>query len=418
MSENHSSVAAASHSHVFLGEGHEKSEHKTWAVIWLCGAMMIAEIIGGLLFGSIALVADGLHMSTHAGALLLAALAYTYARKYADDPTFTFGTGKLGDLAGFTSAIILAMIALLIGYESVSRIFSPVPIHFAQAIPIACLGLAVNVASAWLLSGGDHLHGHSHGHGHGHDHGHEDHDHDESRDIATSAGAVALEVFEDGVPPRFRLHAKTGAALTTQATLVETLRSDGTRQLFAMKDQGGYLESVDEIPEPHAFTATVRIGAQSYPVVFEEHEHASGAAARDNNMRAAVIHVIADAAVSVLVIVGLLLASAFGWLWMDPLAGIIGACVIASWSHGLVRDTGAILLDMNPDRSMANKLRQAIEIEGDQLADLHLWRLGPGHLGAIVSVITTKARESDYYRSRLVRFTSLSHLTVEVLHKS
>src|SRR5271155_657888 len=123
------SATANLHSHVFLGEGHEKSERKTWAVIWLCGAMMIAEIVGGLLFGSIALVADGMHMSTHAGALLLAALAYSYSRKHANDPRFTFGTGKLGDLAGFTSAIILAMIALLIGYEAVSRFIEPVPIR-------------------------------------------------------------------------------------------------------------------------------------------------------------------------------------------------------------------------------------------------------------------------------------------------
>src|SRR5271157_1190417 len=142
------------HNHVFLGPRHERAERKTWAVIWLCAAMMIAEIIGGLLFGSIALIADGLHMSTHAGALLLAALAYSYARKHADDPRYTFGTGKLGDLAGFTSAIILAMIALLIGYEAVGRLFAPVPIHFAEAIPIASLGLAVNIASVWLLSGG------------------------------------------------------------------------------------------------------------------------------------------------------------------------------------------------------------------------------------------------------------------------
>src|ERR1700710_720258 len=130
------------HSHVFLGEGHEHAEKRTWAVIWLCGAMMALEIAGGLAFGSIALVADGLHMSTHAGALLLAALAYTYARKHADNPHFTFGTGKLGDLAGFSSAIILAMIAILIAYESIVRLFAPIPIHFGQAIPIACLGLA------------------------------------------------------------------------------------------------------------------------------------------------------------------------------------------------------------------------------------------------------------------------------------
>src|ERR1700689_1746321 len=191
------------HQHIFLGEAHDRSGRKTWAVIWLCGFMMCAEIIGGILFGSIALVADGLHMSTHAGALLLAALAYTYARKHANDPRFTFGTGKLGDLAGFTSAIILAMIALLIGYESVSRIFDPVAIHFAEAIPIACLGLAVNIASAWLLSGGEH-HGHSHAHGHAHG-SHDHHDHDESHEIATPAGTVILNIFEDGVPPRFQL---------------------------------------------------------------------------------------------------------------------------------------------------------------------------------------------------------------------
>jgi cation diffusion facilitator family transporter len=409
------SNGAAFHSHVFLGEGHEKSERKTWAVIWLCGAMMIAEIVGGLLFGSIALVADGLHMSTHAGALLLAALAYTYARKHANDPAFTFGTGKLGDLAGFTSAIILAMIALLIGYESVTRIFAPVPIHFQEAIPIACLGLAVNIASAWLLSGG---HGHGHNHGHDHAQAHEGHEHDESHRIATALGPIVLEVFEDRVPPRFRLRAEGHSVLTAEDISIETVRRDGTRQLFAMKDQGAYLESTDEIPEPHEFTAHVRIGPQNYPVVFEEHEHAHGSSARDNNMRAAIIHVMADAAVSVLVIAGLLLARTFGWLWMDPLAGIVGACVIASWSYGLIRDTGAILLDINPDRTMANRLRETIEVDGDKIVDLHLWRLGPGHLGAIVSVVTKQPRECDYYHDRLARFASLSHLTVEVLHKS
>jgi cation diffusion facilitator family transporter len=302
------------HSHAFLSEAHETSERKTWIVIGLCGLMMTVEIIGGLLFGSIALVADGLHMSTHAGALLLAALAYTYSRRHVHDPRFSFGTGKLGDLAGFTSAVILAMIAILIGYESVTRFFVPVSIRFAEAIPIACLGLAVNVASAWLLSGGAHAHDH-------------DHDHDHSRAHANPAHRAAH---------------------------------------------------------------------------------------RDNNIRAAVIHVIADAAVSVLVIAGLLLARAFGWLWMDPLAGMIGACVIASWSYGLMRDTGAILLDMNPDRQMAVMLRQCIESDGDRIADLHLWRLGPGHLGAIVSVATTRARNAAFYREKLAPFRSLSHLTIEV----
>jgi cation diffusion facilitator family transporter len=412
MIESNSAAPSPFHSHVFLGEGHEKSERKTWAVIWLYGAMMIAEIVGGLLFGSIALVADGMHMSTHAGALLLAALAYTYARKHANDPNFTFGTGKLGDLAGFTSAIILAMIALLIGYESVSRIFAPVAIHFREAIPIACLGLAVNVASAWLLSSGGQHHGHSHGHAH------EGHDHDEAHHITTHAGMVVLEIFEDGVPPRFRLRPEAGQTLEMHAIKIETVRSGGARQQFTMVDRDGYMESIEEIPEPHAFEANLQMGGETYAVDFVEHEHAHSATARDNNMRAAIIHVIADAAVSVFVIVGLSLAFAFGWLWMDPLAGIIGALVIASWSYALILDTGAILLDMNPDRSMATYLRQAVESEGDQLADLHLWRLGPGHMGAIISVITTHAREADYYRARLARFRSLSHLTVEILHKS
>lgn len=399
------------HSHAFLGDGHERAERRTWWVIALCGAMMVLEIVGGVAFGSIALVADGLHMSTHAGALLLAALAYTYARKYAHDPRFTFGTGKLGDLAGFTSAIVLAMIALLIGYEAVSRLFAPVPIRFAEAIPIAVLGLAVNVASVWLL-GGSHDHGgHGHGHGHGHHHGH-----DEEHSIATPDGVLALSVFEDGTPPVFRLRPQAGGAIA--AATVETLRPDGTRQAFAMQDRGGWLESAEPIPEPHEFTAHVHVGGGTYPAVFKEHGHghdAHGAAHRDNNMRAAVVHVVADAAVSVLVIIGLVLARAFGWLWMDPLAGIVGACVIASWSYGLVRDTGAILMDMVPDRRVAEGVRQAIEAGGDTLADLHVWRLGPGHLGAIVAVVTVQAaRGPGHYRQLLARFPTLSHLTIEV----
>ena len=314
-------MSTASHSHVFLGEGHDKNERRTWAVIALCAVMMVAEIVGGLLFGSIALVADGLHMSTHASALLLAALAYRYARRHAEDPRFSFGTGKLGDLAGFSSAIVLLMIAVLIGYEAVARLMAPVPISFNEAIPIAVLGLIVNIVSALLLSGGSHDHGHSHDHSHSHSH---DHAH----------------------------------------------------------------EHVDA--------------------------HVHGTAHRDNNMRAAVIHVLADAVVSVLVIAGLLLGRTFGWLFMDPVAGLVGAAVIASWSYGLIRDTGAILLDMNPDRGMAERVRATIERDGDRLEDLHLWRLGPGHLGAILSVATTKPRDAGHYRRLLRHFGNLSHVTVEV----
>jgi cation diffusion facilitator family transporter len=226
------------HEHLFLGADHARNERKTWTVIALCGAMMVAEIVGGALFGSMALMADGLHMSTHAGALLIAAFAYTYARRHAHDPRFTFGTGKLGDLAAFTSAIVLAMIALLIAGESVVRLLHPVSIAFDEAIAVAVLGLGVNLASAWLLRD-DHDHHH-----HGHDHGHQ--------------------------------HAS-----------------------------------------PH-----------------EEHDHADHARDhhRDLNLRAAYVHVLADAAVSILAIVGLLAGRELGWIWMDPVMGIVGACVIANWS--------------------------------------------------------------------------------------
>jgi len=323
------------HSHVFLGEGHETNERRTWMVIALCSFMMIAEIVGGLLFGSIALVADGLHMSTHASALLLAALAYRYARRHAADERFSFGTGKLGDLAGFTSAVVLALIALLIAYESVTRFIWPVPIHFNEAIPIAALGLMVNVASVLLLSGG---------HPHGHDHAH-----------AGPSSPVHRHVHDD-----------------TDA--IETSEHD----------------------DKH------------------DHAHAHGTARRDNNMRAAIVHVLADAAVSVLVIIGLSFGLWLGWAWMDPLVGLVGAVVIAAWAYSLIRDTGAILLDMTPDRAMAERTRAAIEADGDRLTDLHLWRLGPGHLGAIVSVTTHQQRSADYYQSLLRRYRALSHVTVQV----
>jgi cation diffusion facilitator family transporter len=333
MAETDTPLFEPQHDHVFLGAGHERAERQTWAVIWLCGVMMALEIAGGMLFGSLALVADGLHMSTHASALLLAALAYRYARQHAGDRRFVFGTGKLGDLAGFTSAVILAMIALLIAYEAMSRFINPIPIQFREAIPIAVLGLGVNLVSAWLLSRGSRVHHHHQ----------DDHEHENERDPGRDA------------------HKATG-----------------------------------------------------------EHEHlvdernSLAVAHRDNNLRAAIIHVAADAAVSVLVIVGLLLARTFEWLWMDPLAGIVGACVIGSWSLGLVRDTGRVLLDMTPDRALEERIQKSVQMAGDRLTDLHLWRLGPGHLGAILAIETRQPRDASFYRAQLGRIRALSHVTIEV----
>ncbi|KGD10670.1 CDF family Co(II)/Ni(II) efflux transporter DmeF [Burkholderia pseudomallei] len=418
MSEFENVAFGAGHDHVFLGAAHGQNERRTWTVIALCTAMMVAEIVGGTLFGSLALVADGLHMSTHAGAMLIAALAYTYARRHASDARFVFGTGKLGDLAGFTSAIVLAMIALLIAYEAIARFLSPVPIHFDEAIPIAVLGLLVNLASVWLLSGDHHGHSHHHGHAAHHAHG------DEAQTISTGAGVFAVSIFEDGVPPVFRISpaAKQACIAGARATIT-TIRADGSHQTFDMAERGDRLESIDAIPEPHAFTAIVRLHGSEHSLTFVEHEHthhhghggSKDVTARDHNIRSAYIHVIADAAVSVLAIVGLVLARAFGWMWMDPLAGIVGALVIANWSYGLMRDTGRILLDVSPDTRLADNVRRSIESGGDRVTDLHVWRLGPGHMSAVVSVATgDPARDSRFYHQLLKRFTSLSHVTVEV----
>jgi len=299
------------HDHVFLGAAHERNERRTWAVVGLTAAMMVAEIAGGTIFGSMALLADGWHMSTHAGALAIAAFAYRYARSHARDPRFAFGTGKLGDLAGFTSAIVLALIALLIGYESVLRLFQPVTIHYSEATAIAVVGLGVNLLSAWLLGGDHHL-----DHGHDDDHDHDDHGH-------------------------------------------------------------------------------------------HHHHH-------DHNLRSAYWHVLADALTSVLAIAGLLAAWIYGWTWLDPVIGVVGAVVIAHWSWGLIRDSGAVLLDATPNRALADAIRSRLEVGHDRIADLHVWRLGPGHHGAIVSLVSDEPEPVEHYRAKLDGIGQLSHLTIEV----
>ena len=309
------------HDHVFLGENHARNERRTFLVVGITIAMMIAEIAGGSLFGSMALLADGWHMSTHAVAIGIAAVAYRFARSHAHDPRFTFGTGKFGELAAFTSAVVLAMVALGITYESVMRIASPQPIAYGEAIGIAVLGLAVNLLCAWLLRD-DHHHGHAHAHDHD-DHDDDHHDH-------------------------------------------------------------------------------------------HDHDHHKVAHGGDNNMRAAYVHVLADAATSVLAITALLLARSFGWLWIDLLVGIIGATVIASWAIGLMRDSGSVLIDIVPKGSQADTIRKHLEINGDRVSDLHLWQIGPGHQSAVISIVTDDPQPPAFYKARLSGVRSLSHITVEV----
>jgi cation diffusion facilitator family transporter len=300
------SIERWQHRHVFLGEAHARNERRIWLVVALTAVMMVAEITAGALFGSMALMADGWHMSTHAAALAISAFAYRFARKHADDARFSFGTGKAGELAAFSSAIILGLIAVGIAYESASRIFSPVSIRFDEALIVAVLGLAVNLASAWLLMDRDHHHDHDHAHAHEHHHHH------------------------------------------------------------------------------------------------------------DSNIRAAYLHVIADALTSVLAIVALLVGRFRGWVWLDPAIGIVGALVIARWSFGLLRSAGAVLLDMVPDSDLVARLRKNLEIDGDRVADLHVWRLGPGHIGVIASIVSDHPAPPSVYKARLAGFDRLSHVSIEV----
>jgi cation diffusion facilitator family transporter len=318
------SVEPWQHAHVFLGQKHERHERRTWFVVALTAAMMVAEIVGGTIYGSMAVVADGWHMSTHAGALTIAALAYRFARRHARDPRFTFGTGKMGELAAFTSAVILALIAAAIGYEALMRLHAPVAIDFAQATWLAAIGLGVNLASALLLFDHDHHHGH-------HDHAHDDHEHDD--------------------------HGHD-------------------------HDHG--------------------------------HHHHHAHHGHDSNIRAAYVHVLADAMTSVLAIAGLLAGRFYGWVWMDPLMALVGVCVILSWSVGLIRSSGTVLLDMVPDRHLAGTVRKRLEIDGDRVSDLHLWRLGPGHAGLIASVVSDHPQAPAAYKQRLDGIAGLSHVTVEV----
>ncbi|MDQ1197922.1 CDF family Co(II)/Ni(II) efflux transporter DmeF [Agrobacterium sp. SORGH_AS 787] len=319
------------HTHVFLGSDHERNERRVWMVIALTTVMMVVEIAAGQWFGSMALTADGWHMSTHAGAMLISALAYLYARKHAHDPRFTFGTGKFGDLAGFASAVVLGVVALLIAWESALRFVSPVEIDFNQAIIVAVLGLIVNIVSALLLKDDHHHYGHHQGH-HGdddnHDHGHDSHAH----------------------------------------------RHD-------------------------------------------DHAHGSHAhhQSRDNNLRAAYLHVVADALTSVLAIVALILGKWNGWTFLDPAMGIVGGIIIARWSWSLLRSTGAVLVDAMPQqRPLLAKIRGAVETGNENITDLHVWQVGPGHHAAIVSLSTTGETSAAAYREKLLEIEELSHVTIEI----
>jgi cation diffusion facilitator family transporter len=317
MHERDEFLAQFRREHSYLGDTHRRNEGRTRIVLGLTIVMMAAEIAAGTVFGSMALLADGWHMGSHAAALGLAGAAYIYARRHAGNALYSFGTGKVGDLAGFSSALILLVIAAAMAWESAERFLTPVAIRYDDALVVAVLGLAVNLVSAWILGGGHDHGGHEHEH-HGHEHGHEHHGHD--------------------------------------------------------------------------------------------HDHH-----QDLNFRGVYVHVLADALTSVLAIGALIAGRFMGWSWLDPAVGLVGAAVIARWSWTLMKQTSRILLDAEPVAGVSMQVKSAIEADHDnRVADLHVWRLGPGHLAAMVTVVTHHPRAPAYYKRLLTHIPGLSHVTIEV----
>lgn len=299
------------HKHSF-GDDDARSERRTLVVVLITACTMVVEIAAGWLSGSMALLADGFHMGTHVFALGIAVFAYRFARRHNENPAFTFGTGKVGSLAGFASSIVLGMVAAGMVVESVSRLLHPTEIHFAQAFTVACIGLVVNLLSAAILvpsRGADDDHEHSHTNGHGHHNHHQDH-----------------------------------------------------------------------------------------------------------NLRAAFLHVVADALTSVTAIGALVCVRFWGLNWVDPAIGIVGAVVIAAWSAGLLRETGSTLLDAGVDEETVAQIKAAIEADSDnQVSDLHVWSLGGGSLSVAVSVVTHNPRPTAHYRTLLSSFEQIHHSTIEVI---
>ncbi len=288
------------HDHDYLPHGHVRGERQTRRVIALTATMMVAEIIAGSAFGSMALLADGWHMASHASALSITAFAYWYARRHSRNSRYSFGTGKVSVLGGYTSAVVLGVIAILIAWESITRFLQPVAIRFDEAIVVAFLGLAVNLVSAWMLRG--------------------------------------------------------------------------------------------------------------------DHDHAGHGDHHDHNLRAAYLHVLADALTSTTAIVALTAGKYAGWVWMDPAMGVVGSVVIARWSYGLIKDCSNILLDGGVDETATRTVRETLESDGDTVAaDIHLWKLGPTDLAAAIAIVADRPSTPDEYRARLTAaMPSLSHVTLEV----
>ncbi|HEU4624559.1 MAG TPA: CDF family Co(II)/Ni(II) efflux transporter DmeF [Steroidobacteraceae bacterium] len=353
------------------------AERGTRLAVYLTAAMMVAEIAGGWLLNSMALLADGWHMSSHALALGVSVLAYSAARRYSTDPRFNFGTWKIEVLGGYTSAVLLVGVAGLMLFQSVERLAAPRPIHFDEAILIAAVGLAVNLICARLLSGGSH---HHHG-GHTDDrHGHGGRDHGEPGGGSHGHDPHGHDPHGDGP------HGHAPHAHTQQAPAQHGYGRHDQHRSHAR--HGGH---------PH------------HPSHGHAHDH-------DLNLRSAYLHVLADAATSVLAILALLGGKYLGANWLDPVMGIVGAGLVSVWAYGLLRDSGRVLLDAELNVPVAQEIRETIE-QGPiraEICDLHVWRVGKGKFACIVGLVTAERAEPEDFKNRLRIHEELVHITVEV----
>lgn len=330
-----SDISPYTHSHSFGQDAKRQGESRTLIVIVITAIMMVVEISTGIAYGSMALLADGMHMASHTLALGINFFAYIYARKHAHDPRFSFGTGKVNALGGYTGAILLALFALMMAWESVERLINPTEIAFNSAILVAIIGLVVNGTSVFIL-GDNHSHGHGHGHSHEHHH-HDEHEH---------------------------------------------------------KHSHGHEHAHEHQDETHTHHHS-------------EHHH-------DHNLRSAYLHVMADALTSVTAIIALLAAKYFGWIWMDPIMGIVGSILVAKWSMGLLKQTSSSLLDHQAPEQIVDSVRHTVEHhEAIAITDLHVWSIGPNIYSVIIAVLSSDQNAAASIRSQLDS-DQFPHVTIEV----
>jgi cation diffusion facilitator family transporter len=336
------------------------AERRARAVLFITLATMIAELVTGYITGSMALTADGWHMGSHAAALAITTFAYVYARRHADNERFSFGTGKVSALGGYSSALLLGVVSLLVATESVERLLDPTPVDFVDALLVAVIGLIVNLVSAALLSGGGHHHHHGHGHDHGHDHGH--------------AHAPA--------PPEEHAHRDT----------------------------------VSYAPVATAAAAPAPMASRhASPTARARHDHHHVQHGHDHNLRAAYLHVVADALTSVLAIGALIAGGWLGLVWLDPLVGIFAAGLIAWWALGLLRTSSRVLLDAEDHAGLREQIIRLIESDADnRVADVRVWSLGGRAKAAIIAIVTHRPRSANYYKNLIASVPELHHVTTEV----